>query len=319
MEAVDLSYCPEKMYNLISSKNIDGIEYTKPVFLKIDLLVAICNPETSIYLWEKILPRYQKLNDKYPLEIKGTNPNTKYNPEAQKLLDSYIKKKDDCIITGLVAYNLYLKAGKIEGLYQPKLDYLEVLSENPYDMIRDLIKIYKIENLKCKYFSHFLKIIPEKFVIFYKEVRLINIYNLKNKCYPFIKLNDFNVSSIDYLKLYCYSMIYQGKVINNSYLENIFSSILYNLFICRKQYLKKNNTNILNDKIFKSFVYQCKGSELDQYQYYKLNIRKEGFNYKVSSKEPKNNKDTGKLFNYLGEFRGNIDLDVLNKEHKLKF
>ena len=318
-EAVDLSYCPQKMYDLIPSKTIDGLEYTKPEFLKIDLLVAICNPETAIYLWEKILPRYQKLNQKYPLQKIGTNPKTNFNSEAEKLLHSYLKNKNDAIITGLAAYNLYLQQSGFNDFYKPKLDYLEVLTTDPYEMIRDLIKKYSLKNLKCKYYSHFLKIIPEKFVIFYKDIRLINIYNLKNKCYPFIRIKDFNVSSIDYLNLYCYSMIYQARVINNTYLENIFGSILYNLEQCKQRHYKKHNTNMLSDKLFKSFIYHCKGTELDQYQYYKLNIRKEGFTYKVNSDQPKNNNDQGNLYNYLGEYRGNLDLDILNKEHRLKF
>lgn len=318
-EAVDLSYCPQKMYELIPSKTIGGLEFTKPEFLKIDLLVSICNPETSIYRWEKELPRYLKLNQKYPLQKIGSNPKTEYNPEAEKLLNSYFKNKDDSIITGLAAYNLYIQQSGFKDFYQPKLDYLEVLTTDPYEMIRDLIKKYSIKNLKCKYFSHFLKIIPEKFVIFYKNIRLINIYNLKNKCYPFIKINDFNVSSVDYLSLYSYSMIYQARVIKNSYLENIFSSILYNLDKCKNKHYQKHNTDMLSDKLFRSFVYFCKGKELDHYQYYKLNIRKESFNYKVDSDEPKTNTDHGILYNYLGEFRGNLDLEVLNTQHKLKF
>lgn len=318
-EAVDLSYCPEKMYDLIPSKSIDGLEFTKPEFLKIDLLVSICNPETSIYRWEKELPRYQKLNQKFPLQKMGTNPKTQFNSEAEKLLSSYFKNRDDSIITGLAAYNLYISESGFKDYYQPKLDYLEILTTNPYDMIRDLIKKYSLKNLKCKYFSHFLKIIPEKFVIFYKDTRLINIYNLKNKCYPFVKIKDFNISSVDYLSLYSYSMIYQARVIKNSYLENIFSSILYNLDSCKHKYYQKNNTDMLSDKLFRSFVYHCKGKELDHYQYYKLNIRKEGFTYKVNSNQPKNNSDHGILYNYLGEFRGNVNLEILNNEHRLKF
>ena len=319
-EAVDLSYCPEKMYDLVPSKNIDGLEYTKPEFLKIDLLVSICNPETSIYRWEKELPRYQKLNQKFPLQKIGNNPKTKYNSDADKLLNSYFKNRDDSIITGLAAYNLYIQqSGFKKNFYHPKLEYLEVLTTEPYEMIRELIKKYSIKNLKCKYYSHFLKIIPEKFVIFYNDRRLINIYNLKNKCYPYIKINTFNVSSVDYLSLYSYSMIYQGRVIQNTYLENLFGSILFNLEQCKKRYYKKNNTDMLSDNLFKSFVYECKGKELDHYQYYKLNIRKEGFTYKVTSNEPKNNNDHGSLYNYLGEFRGTVDLDILNTQHKLKF
>jgi hypothetical protein len=316
---MDLSYMPQKMYDIIPSKNIDGLEYTKPEYLKIDLLVSICNPETSIHRWEKELPRYQKLNQKYELQKIGTNPRTEFNSEADKLLNTYFKNKDDSILTGLVAYNLYLTQSGFNNFYNTKVEYLEVLTTDPYEMIRDLIKKYSLKDLKCKYYSHFLKIIPEKFVIYYKDRRLINIYNLKSKCYPFIKIKDFNVSSVDYLSLYCYSMIYQGRVINNIYLQNLFNSILYNLEQCKKLYYKKNNTNMLTDKLFRSFVYECKGTELDVYQYYKLNNKKERFNYKVTSKEPKKNNDSGILFNYLGEFRGNIDLDILNKEHKLKF
>ena len=318
-EAVDLSYCPQKIYDIIPSKNIDGLEYTKPEFLKIDLLVSICNPETSIYRWEKELPRYQKLNQKFPLQKIGTNPKTNYNKEAEKLLNSYFIKNQNAIITGLVAYNLYIQKSGFKDFYQPKLDYLEVLTTDPYELIRDLIKKYNLKNLKCKYYSHFLKIIPEKFVIYYKDIRLINIYNLKNKCYPYVKISDFNVSSVDYLSLYCYSMVYQARVINNTYLENIFGSILFNLEQSKKRYYQKNKTDMLSDKLFRSFVYECKGKELDHYQYYKLNIRKEGFTYKVTSNEPKNNNDHGSLYNYLGEFRGNVDLNILNKEHRLKF
>jgi len=317
--SADLTYCPQKMYDLIPSKNINGLECTKPEFLKIDLLVSICNPEKATWRWEKDFTRYQKLNEKFPLQKIGTNPKTQYNSDAEKLLNSYFKNKDNTIVTGMVAYNLYLKHSGFKDFYLPKLDYLEVLTTEPYEMIRDLIKKYSIKNLNCKYYSHFLKIIPEKFVIFYKGIRLINIYYLKDKCYPFIKINDLNVSSVDYLSLYCYSMIYQARVINNSYLENINSSLLYNLEQCKKRYYQKNKTDLLSDKFFKSFVYQCKGKELDIYQYYKLNIRKEGFNYTVNSDKPNNNNNHGNLYNYLGEFRGTVDLNILNKEHRLKF
>ena len=318
LEAVDFSYMPKKMYDVIPFKIFDNLYYTDPEYLKIDLLLAIANPQKSIYLWEKILPRYIKLNNKF----KNINPNkqirTSNNNDAINLISKIIINNKDIILTGLYAYRILVSNTNVKNVFIPEINYLELLTQNPITVIKQIIDIYGIKNITIKYYNKFLKIIPSKYVVYYNDKRLVNIYHLEDKCFPFIMLDNILISSFDYLQLYFFAMKYQGIIIKNDNLKILSEIIIYNLDYCRNQYLKKQNTTVINDKLLQSFVYECYGTEKDQYKYYKMNIRKEGYNYK-----PKNNNipntNSGEIKNYLGEFRGDINVNLLYYQNKIKY
>ena len=318
LEAVDFSFMPEKMYNLIPFTKINNLYYTSPDYLRIDLLLAIVNPQKAIYLWEKTLPRYLKLKNKFKIkEVKYENK-TNFNQNAINLIPKIIKNNIDVVVTGITAYRILVLKSNIKNIYLPNISFLEVLTLKPVKLLKKIIEIYGIDNIMIKHFNKFLKIIPSKFVVYYKNERLINIYYLEDKCFPFIRLDDMLISSYDYLELYFNALIYQYKIINNKNLENFSQCILFNLDKCRNLYLKKKGSNIIDDKLFQSFVYECYGQELDQYRYYKFNIKKEGFNYK-----PKNNKkptvNSGGIKNYLGEFRGDLNVKYIYYNGIIKF
>mgnify|MGYP006083654911 CR=1 FL=1 len=249
LEAVDFSFMPEKMYNLIPFTKINNLYYTSPEYLRIDLLLAIVNPQKSIYLWEKTLPRYLKLKNKFKIkEVKYENK-TIFNQNAINLINKIIKNNIDVVVTGITAYRILVLKSNIKHIYLPNISFLEVLTVKPVKLLKKIIEIYGIDNIIIKHFNQFLKIIPSKFVVYYKNQRLINIYYLEDKCFPFIRLDDMLISSYDYLELYFNALIYQYKIINNKNLKNFSKCILFNLDKCRNLYLKKKGSNIIDDKL----------------------------------------------------------------------
>jgi hypothetical protein len=316
--AVDFSYLPKNMYNIIPFQKINKLCYTSPEYLKIDLLLEIANPQQSMYRWEKTLPRYLKLNKKYPLIDPKINPKTIFNKNAINLIPKIIENNKNVILTGIAAYRILVLKSKIKNIFLPNIPYLEILTQKPIEIMKTIIKLYGIENISIKHYNKFLKIIPSKFVILYKNQRLINIYYLEDKCFPYIEIDNNLISSYDYLELYFHAMVYQGKIIKNNNIENLSQNILFNLDQCRKKYLKQNNSNIITDKLFQSFNYNCYGVEKDAYRYYRKNIKKEAYNYKPKSKNIPN-VDSGIIKNYLGEFRGDLNVKYIFYDGIIKY
>ena len=89
METCDISYVPKNIYNSIKFIKVDGILYTHPEFMMIDLYKIITDKYFSSFRWEKSFRRLFLLHKYYSI------PTLFYKSPLDQYLISYGKHKQD--------------------------------------------------------------------------------------------------------------------------------------------------------------------------------------------------------------------------------
>lgn len=292
-EAADIVYVPDKIFNLIPYQVFDGLYYVAPKYLKIDLLVALTNPKQGIFRWDKDFERLNKLEKYFPVE-KPKNFCEKaqgkyYKSTLENIIENYLSKRDDYIIFGDMAYYAYMETSGLKDFFSPEVKYLEIGMQNPYSIFDDLRRITN-GKIKIKKFHQFLKHIPTRYIITpdNKESHIILIiYELNDKCIPFVEYNGANIISYHGLVLYYNFMIYLSARYGIRDREQISECCLYELERAKNYYFKQTNQNEFSDSIFKCFILKCIGKEKNIYRESKVKVwtnPKHPFNYQPSKR-----------------------------------
>jgi len=266
-EAADIVFIPEKIYDLIPSRVIDGLHYVAPKYLKIDLLVALTNPKQAIWRWEKDFERLKKLEKYYPIEkpksfcekVQGKY----YKSTLENIIENFLSKRDDYLVFGDMAYYAYMESSGLSDYFKPEVKYLEIGMQNPSVIFSDLKKITKGQ-IKIKKYHPFLKHIPGRYIVT-PEGRenqiLLIIYELNEKCIPFVEYNGQKIISYHELVLYYNFMIYLSGRYGIKDRVEIAECCLYELERGKNFYFHKTGKNEFSDSIFKCFILSCLGNE----------------------------------------------------------
>ena len=285
----DISYVPRNIYNKIPFIEVDGIHYTNPSFMYIDLYRMMTEPYFSAsFRWKKIFPRLHKLQKYYPF-----NKVTKKLPDAYKIDDKhkkivedinktiidYITNNDSFIVVGQYAYNIYLKESGIlkdknlsKNYKEIEIPFMQLISTH---YIKDTATI--ILMLKDKYgdskitFTEFYPLwmfTGYNTVIYYEDTPILHITSHNDRCTPYQKIN-LNKNDVIYIGSYDFVLLMnliaglRARVNNleeKSHYHNIMTSHLVEM---RNYYLKNNNKHLLDDTLFQSFVVKCLGYAID--------------------------------------------------------
>lgn len=292
-EAADIVFIPEKIYNLIPFKVIDGLRYVSPKYLKIDLLVALTNPKHGIFRWDKDFERLKKLEKYFPVE-KPKNFCEKqhgkyFKTQLDNIIDNFLAERNDYIIFGDMAYYAYMKSSGLNDYFSPEIKYLEIGMQNPQTIFPELRKITN-NKIKIKRYHQFLKHIPTRYIITPEgkdnQIILI-IYELNDKCIPYVEYNGQNMISYHGLVLYYNFMIYLSGIYGIRDRQQIAECCLYDLERAMNYYFKRTNQNEFSDSIFKCFILPCIGNEKNIYRESKIRGWNKGkiFSYVPSKRE----------------------------------
>ena len=266
-EAVDLVFMPQRIYDIIPSQAINGLEYVRPKHLKIDLLVALTNPKQSIFRWQKDFERLAKLEKYFPTEKPGNfcqSSRYKYSQSpVEKKIKDYVFSRDDYILFGDNAYYAYMEASGLKDYFSPDVKYLEIGMQNPATMFEDLRRITN-GKIKIKRYHPFMKHIPARFIVTDAEKDthiLLIIYELTEKCIPYISHKNTKIMTYHGLVLYYNFMIYLSERYGIRDRQQIAECCLYDLERGKTYFFNHAKKNEFDDTIFRCFILPCLGKE----------------------------------------------------------
>lgn len=264
-EAADIVFMPQRIYDLIPSQNIGGLEYVAPKHLKIDLLVSLTNPKQSIFRWKKDFERLEKLEKYYPVVKPKTFCDQSFHRYSQTFLEQkiqdYVMQRNDYIIFGDMAYYAYMQESGLKDYFAPDMKYMEIGMQNPSLIFNDLKKMGKI---KIRRYHQFMKHIPTRYIVtpVGKDTHiLLIIYELNEKCIPYVEYNGSKFMTYHGLVLYYNFMIYLSGRYGIRDRQQIAECCLYDLERAKKYYFQKTGKNEFDESMFRCFVLPCLGKE----------------------------------------------------------
>lgn len=286
----DLSYVPKNIYHKIPFIEVDGINYTHPSFVYIDLYRMVTEPYFSSRRWEKIFPRLYKLQKHYPFNKATKGLNNAYDvpkkyveviDKINKHLHNEIKNKDNFLVIGHYAYNHLLESS---GIMKDKtLGQKYKLIEHPFwqvistnyipdtaNIILSLKKEYK-DKIQFTEFYPLWMFTGYGTVVYYVdnnvEIPILHITSHNNRCMPSVKIQEgkdyIQYGSFDVVFLMNLIASFRSKVAGveeKLHYHNIMTSHLIEM---RNYYLKKNKLTLLDESPFKTFIPDCVGSTMD--------------------------------------------------------
>lgn len=233
---LDLTETPLKFYNYMiknAEKDLDTNILICPIeLLKWSLYNEMASPKSSIHRWTKLFKRIniinKKINIKNKIDIsqyKNIN-NGKISRTQIKDIIKNIKMYDSSfIIIGDFAINYFTKIVK-------KINYLELISEEPEKIINTLSNIF---NINVKKSNKIFEFVPQKYTLFDSNNNIFAIiYKIpENKCYSYSyddKLN-FNIGTIDTTMTFLYSNYIENEYKNLDNRDIYFKILIFEKII----------------------------------------------------------------------------------------
>jgi len=214
--ACDISYVPKNIYHKIPFIEIDGIHFTHPSFIMIDMYREYTNPYFSSFRWLKTFPRMVKLQKYYPFN-KATKPLSdiseikKLDANSQKIhsniigsIFEFLKNRESVVLFGKYAYNQYLHESDImkdktlgDKYKYVDIDHYQFISiDYKKDALELLDHIYKKfpeqkDDITIVEYYPFWMFLGYSAQIFYKGVPIFYIVNYNRKCVTIKKVKPY--------------------------------------------------------------------------------------------------------------------------------
>ncbi len=206
-EVADISYMPQSIYDTIDTVlvlhgNYKGIRIIDPLYIRLDMLRFFIYPfenpprEPILSRFDKIVKRFKLLDQYYPITYDSYSPisniKTKLPPYSDK-----------CVLTGLEAYDLYLKHAKwtdkkllfnayaIKNNTLESPEFLKPARFGNYFEDAELVK-------KGTIFNMFLETVQPQTIIYQN----VEYYDLMHKQIVYTKIDGIQVITIYGLLLY---------------------------------------------------------------------------------------------------------------------
>lgn len=266
----DITFLHPAIFKSMSKESIkiDGILYSPPNFLRMNMYLELSRPEGDVSRWEKILKRLTLLNQYYPFAI-STDCNKiefqrKMLHDEDKSSELYYTIRDAFIDDGSVFFGGY--AARLYSRYMTndrkeiikKIPDFDVLSEDP-DRCANIL----LERMKAKGFKNATKrsyepigeIIPERIEILVGKETMAFIYKpIACHSYNIIHLDgrDIHVATIDTMLSFYFAFYYSD--------EPYYSK---DRILCMSKFLfDVEHRNRLEQKgILKRFSVNCYGTQ----------------------------------------------------------
>lgn len=322
----DISYVPKLIYNYIPTISIDGMLFTKPKFLYIDMYRVFNDPMTSYWRLEKTFKRMYKLQKAYPfynirnkLQVQVEEP---VKNIVKQVLKEYIKEQKELFLFGYYAYNYYIRqsgTNKFQTVDIPHIDVVSIEYKRDCENAYTYLKSKYNKDISVQEYYPFFQFHGYKTVYMYRGTPILSIYDKNNRCIPFHKTSDgYNVTSFQFTAMML--MILELKTtIDKQKIENKrYNIMLSNLMVARNDYLNKNNKTVLDNTPFREFQLDCMGKTLTQDRIYRLQIdkrKKEGKKL-IIYYTPQTDRETFNVKVHFDNTSGNLIRNEKNRKHK---
>jgi hypothetical protein len=273
----DITFTPERLYESIPYKVVDGYYIALPNFLLIDVFRVYNYPLNNYFRLTKTYKRANLLLKYYPFDFKEHGKIADVN---NKYLDSVLlilQELDSILITDVYAYNYYVKAVKTKKKLELNPPYFVIISTS---YVRDVNHIYKelkklYPAIETKEYYPLIDYIGKRLDFYIdekdKRVMLVQVYDETNNCIPYKLLDDIKITTfqgtIYYMFLTRLKMLMDYNTIKKKTLLEkikIKENMIHNLIECKKEFVKKHGKEIVfnSDSPFEEFVVQCIGENI---------------------------------------------------------
>lgn len=255
----------------------DTLLYATIELLKIPILMAYINPRQSIEEWETIVKYDSKLDEWYPFKSIGRGARLDDDEAIRSAelskVEKWLRQQKDLIVIGNYAYQQILRESKYKGkVFLPTVTSYEVLSESPEEHIKSLEKIVG-SVLSVKKNESSLGFHGTKYSVFKNKLKLIDIYDSRGQCVPFIEINGAKYGTYHVIQLYFYIGLWISHKIKDSSeitanrLRDRLNKLIWTFMDVRNWYLRKHGISGIHTRqrvqngLFDIFQVRCKGTQ----------------------------------------------------------
>ncbi len=303
----DVSYMPSNIFLNMPAITIDGILYSHPSWILVDILRQYNDPITSFWrLKDKTFFRANVLLKHYPLELAEVKI-----PKADTSLDLYkekifkeIAQLHTLIHLGSVAENYYLT--RSTTIQTTNLEVISTNFSNDVKLIAVIIeKILgsKYKDIVINAYKPYFQFRDETVEFILNGICLLRVMGSNGKCVPYNILNMENssYSKIDSiqlggyyknkkinksggkqsntLKLATFMVLFQHLLVSRQYWYTSRSekykeveTLIKQLLTVRNEYLKSKSLTVMDSSPYKEFVIRCTGDTIDQGREFRLGL-----------------------------------------------
>jgi hypothetical protein len=289
----DISYVPTNVFHRIPFVEINGIHYVHPTFILIDMFRMYSDPLGSTFRWGKTFPRIHTMLKYYPPNsVKSPLPNIFKIPgdlksETDKLKSTifdWIKSKNNLVLYGSYAYNVYLNESGI--INDPKLGknysiqdipFYEVVSNNYREDGKEILKQIQekhkniVKDITIVEHYPFWQLLGYNATYFYKNQPILKLVHYNYRCisvkkvpaYDFTngKVKDAkdNVLITSYVSTLMMNLVtsFRYRVNKDGDKYHYYNVMGSHLVEMRNYYLKKKNKTIFDKTLFEEFITDC--------------------------------------------------------------
>ena len=293
----DFTYMPTNVYRNMPVTKLDGILYSSPIWIAVDILRHHNDIMSFERLRDKIFQREVALFNNYKfvfdtkekLEFPTTNNNLK-----EELFNRLVSRESLCFV-GSVASHYYSNLSSTIDVTN-----IEVISSSFKKDVKEILYIIedilgdKFKDINIKAFRPFFQFWDERVIFKLNDEHLLTIYGNNEMCIPYNNLyidknkikkiqtnavlkDENNEGTV--IKIGTFIVVFNHYLIHRHY-QYIFRSDdykkyegeLHKLLKKRNKYLNENNLHVLDNSPYREFIIRCTGELIDVRRKYRLDM-----------------------------------------------
>ena len=284
----DMSYMPRNIYQNMPIKSIDGLMYTHPSWIFVDIFRQYNDPITSFWrLKDKTFFRANTLFKNYPLDLhtgsqfKKCTGHMKYKEKLFKKLQSM----DSIIFTGSIPRSYYQTLKK-----DVDFSHMHLFSTNFREDAKTIngyleeIMGKDYEKISVKMYRPFFQFWDERIEFCLDNECIIKVFGNYGICLPYnnLYINNNKIDKIQtgghykeckegscikvatFMLLFNHILIARHyEYINRSENYKKYEHVLHELLKQRNKYLKDNKVTVMDNTPYREFIIKCTGRTID--------------------------------------------------------
>lgn len=301
-EYCDMTYMPRNIYSNMPVVKLDGMLYTDPTWIIVDILRQYNDPVLSYWrLKDKTFFRANILMKYFPFEFATKDkftPNTSLLEYKQQLFNE-LCNIDTIIFTGSVAEKFYLT--RSSDVDFSRMELYSVNFAEDIKQINELIKTIlgsAYDKIVINMYKPFFQFRDEHVEFLLEKECIIKISSNYGICIPYNNLyvNNTHINSVQVggfykeqkgsateekvIKVATFILLFNHILIKRQYeyvnrRENYkkYEHILSELIKVRTAYFKKKTLNVMDNSPYKEFIMRCSGKTVDGVRQFRLNLQ----------------------------------------------
>lgn len=287
----DISYMPKNIFFNMPKECINGMYYSHPSFILVDILRQYNDPLTSYWrLKDKTFDRANILLKYYPLQLESKAPEFPSSHSINGYVFDIIKNIPSLIHLGSIAYSYYIDTKeKTIDITKPLVCMTSNLKEDAVNIYNAISKAHKVT---VEEYIPFFQFWDRRVVFLHKGYPVLTLLGNNKICVPYhtvtyngdkfkaIQLggvykdlqhggedaqgpNTFKMGT--FILTFMYLLIEQHyyTINKNQQRAEHVRRMMYQLLKARREYLTEKNITVVDKSPYQEFILECHGNTAD--------------------------------------------------------